>query len=278
MTNKKISALTGASISLSGVETLPIVQSGATVNVAVNRLFYNASYGDIAIAYNAAAVIKIGISNSDTTASAGAAYTSYYTTVPITSIGHYWTGGSFMSNLDYYSEIEYKRGGTRKFRMTADDNLEVSTAAKGINFTANTPAAGMTSQLLNWYEEGTATATLTCGTGSITLSTDQLLYTRVGRTVLVNGLLVISTVSTPTGTLTLNGLPFNIGNSNANVGGGGIFVYNATAALANSFVMMRGVKNTTTIVIAVLSLGSDSPAAGFMQAGTQLMISFSYQV
>ena len=38
-------------------------------------------------------------------------------------------------------------------------NIIQGTAAKGINFTANTPLAGMTSQLLNWYEEGTWTPT-----------------------------------------------------------------------------------------------------------------------
>ena len=39
-------------------------------------------------------------------------------------------------------------------------NLVPSTAAKGINFTANTSAAGMTSKLLNDYEEGTFTPVL----------------------------------------------------------------------------------------------------------------------
>jgi len=39
-------------------------------------------------------------------------------------------------------------------------NLVPSTAAKGVNFTANTAQAGMTSQLLNKYEEGTWTPTL----------------------------------------------------------------------------------------------------------------------
>jgi hypothetical protein len=38
MADKKISALTGASTPLAGTEVLPIVQSGATVKVAVNKL------------------------------------------------------------------------------------------------------------------------------------------------------------------------------------------------------------------------------------------------
>jgi hypothetical protein len=78
-------------------------------------------------------------------------------------------------------------------------NLIQGTAAKGINFTANTAAGGMTSQLLNWYEEGTLTVTATCDTGSITLSSNTLYYTRIGRVVTVNGQLVVSSVSSPTG-------------------------------------------------------------------------------
>ena len=38
MADKKISALTGASTPLAGTEVLPIVQSGATVKVAVSDL------------------------------------------------------------------------------------------------------------------------------------------------------------------------------------------------------------------------------------------------
>lgn len=60
-------------------------------------------------------------------------------------------------------------------------NLIPGTAAKGVNFTANTPAAGMTSQLLNVYEEGTWTVTWTSVTGTPSNLTGY--YTRVGRLV-----------------------------------------------------------------------------------------------
>lgn len=60
-------------------------------------------------------------------------------------------------------------------------NLVQGTAGKGVNFTANTPAAGMTSQLLNNYEEGTWTVTWTFVTGTPSNLTGY--YTRVGRLV-----------------------------------------------------------------------------------------------
>ena len=61
-------------------------------------------------------------------------------------------------------------------------NIVPGTAAKGINFTANTPAAGMTSQLLNWYEEGTWTPTDGSGAG-LTITKNSAKYTRIGNRV-----------------------------------------------------------------------------------------------
>jgi hypothetical protein len=97
--------------------------------------------------------------------------------------------------------------GAGALRIT--DNLIPATAAKGINFTANTPAAGMTSQLLTWYEEGTFTPTFTnltvVGTATYTGR-----YTRIGRMVYIN-LRIESTGSTSStaGTTYANaGFPF----------------------------------------------------------------------
>jgi hypothetical protein len=89
------------------------------------------------------------------------------------------------------------------------DNITQSTAAKGINFTANTPAAGMTSQLLNWYEEGTFTPTIsgstTAGTG--TYNAQVGVYTKVGK--IVNVQIYINLAShTGAGDITITGLPF----------------------------------------------------------------------
>lgn len=61
----------------------------------------------------------------------------------------------------------------------ATGNLVIGTAAKGVGFSANTPTAGMTSQLMNWYEEGTFTPTWNGGTVTVNLSK----YTRIGRQV-----------------------------------------------------------------------------------------------
>ena len=97
-------------------------------------------------------------------------------------------------------------------------NLIPSTAAKGINFTANTPAAGMTSQLLNWYEEGTFTPTIigttTAGTASYTSQTG--VYTRVGNVVYFTMAMNWNS-GTGTGNLRMSNLPFTTRNN------GGLF-------------------------------------------------------
>jgi hypothetical protein len=87
-------------------------------------------------------------------------------------------------------------------------NLIQGTAAKGINFTANTPAAGMTSQLLNWYEEGTFTPTFTNLT-VVGTPTYAGTYTRIGRLVYCR-VVVTSTTSTSStnGSTYFSSLPF----------------------------------------------------------------------
>lgn len=89
----------------------------------------------------------------------------------------------------------------------ANGNLVQGTAAKGINFSANTGAAGKTSSLLNWYEEGTYTPTVAATTGTITSYTATAMYTRIGRSVTVIANVTITDAGTGSATCTIS-LPF----------------------------------------------------------------------
>lgn len=88
-------------------------------------------------------------------------------------------------------------------------NVIPATAGQGIDFTANTSAAGMTSELLNWYEEGTWTPVVigTTGAGSGTYGTQVGTYTRIGRAVSFTLTLAWS-AHTGTGDMYISGLPF----------------------------------------------------------------------
>lgn len=89
-------------------------------------------------------------------------------------------------------------------------NLVIGTAGNGINFTANTNAPGMTSELLNWYEEGTFTPTYT-STGTpptVTYSHQYGKYTRIGRQVFFTIEIGTNSALPGTGLLAVGGLPF----------------------------------------------------------------------
>ena len=91
-------------------------------------------------------------------------------------------------------------------------NLVIGTASKGVNFTANTPAAGMTSQLLNWYEEGTWTPNQGAGLTLVGAFSSTGRYTRIGRQVSISGTVTGATsvaVTAAAGVITSN-LPFTV--------------------------------------------------------------------
>ena len=100
-----------------------------------------------------------------------------------------------------------------------NDNLIQGTAAKGINFTANTAAAGMTSQLLNWYEEGTWTPVFASAGGTITSYTvNAAKYTRIGRQLALSFDVTITNNGTGAVAINVTGLPFAAAAAYSSVG------------------------------------------------------------
>jgi len=107
-------------------------------------------------------------------------------------------------------------------------NLVVGTSGKGIDFSAAAHASGMTSELLNDYEEGTWTPTpatgltIVNGTGGVTFGGT---YTKVGRLVLLQATITCTGTATVASSggiqIALQGLPFsmNQGAMNAVVDG-----------------------------------------------------------
>ena len=216
MTNKNISGLTAATLPLAGTELVP-AWDGATKKVATNDLSVrnyraNATTGVMQITGPAAAAIRImTVPDADWTAAradTGQTFTGLNTftysaagySLSVTNTQGAATGNGLyvQTRWDVAANIVAKfttnSGATDVLTLYGDGrtvfstgNLVQATAAKGINFTANTPAAGMTSQLLNWYEEGTWTPSRTgftevLGAGSIT-ATGR--YIRIGKSVTI---------------------------------------------------------------------------------------------
>jgi len=184
MADLKISQLTSVTLPLAGTEVLPIVQSSSTKKVATDDLTVknvrsNATTGILQVAGPAAAATRtMTVPDANFTAARTDAAQSF-------------TGDQTLGT----------------------GNLIQGTALKGVNFTANTFAAGMTSQLLNWHEEGTWTPVYTPSSGAFGTigAANTGRYRRIGRTVFFWA--DIRTTGTPnlgtaSGQLYIAGLPF----------------------------------------------------------------------
>lgn len=241
MSNIKISALTSATTPLAGTEVLPIVQSGATVKVANNDLRpkqvqSNATSGILQITGPAAASTRIM-----TTPDANF-------TVARTDAAQSFTGDQTLST----------------------GNLVQGTAAKGINFTANTGAAGKTSQLLNWYEEGTWTATLTADvTGPTTPVTSTGKYTRIGRLVTVSCAFNSVNTTGASGNILIGGLPFAVGTSEN---------YGVAVSYSMSLAAIMSRSVTSSNYISIMS-GTTSIASPITAgAGQYMLMQITYSI
>jgi hypothetical protein len=131
-------------------------------------------------------------------------------------------------------------GGSRFIRMASGTG--------GIQFNGDTASANA----LDDYEEGTFTATITPSTsGTITSSASFTTwsYTKIGRQVTINGVFVISAISSPIGkAIIVGGLPFTILNSNSNFGAFSATIY--SAAIDDDIVLSgRHAINTTQLTI-----------------------------
>ena len=121
--------------------------------------------------------------------------------------------------------MHFKAGSSEPLVLKSDGDVEVSdgdlvigTSGHGIDFSADGQASGMTSELLDDYEEGTWTPVVkydgTAGTAYSTGSANVATYTKVGRVVYVAADYEITNPSADndTSTVILTGLPFTSAN------------------------------------------------------------------
>lgn len=86
---------------------------------------------------------------------------------------------------------------------------------KGIDFSATSHPAGMTSELLADYEEGLCTLGIAFGGGTtgITYGGRPISYVKVGSLVTVVGYIALSNKGSSTGSATITNLPFTVASS-----------------------------------------------------------------
>jgi hypothetical protein len=123
-------------------------------------------------------------------------------------------------------------------------NLVIGTAGKGIDFSADPSAPGMTGELLDDYEEGTWTPTLVANItlGDLAYTIQQGYYVKVGNVVTVWANITF-TQTTASSYLYLTGLPFASANLNNLVSSGALNLEGAWSGTITSPVVIQG-KNT----------------------------------
>lgn len=228
MADKKISALTSATTPLTGTEVLPIVQSGDTVKTSVAVIqatpVASGTANGIQFLDGSKVPTTSGILTFDGTtqriSGPRGTYTfEWFNSNDGTVSGRAGTLSGNIFNIDATGAsniMTLSSNGTEAFRVDASANAQVSTgnlvigtSGKGIDFSATSDAAGMTSELLDDYEEGTWTPTLLNGT-SITYSTQSGVYTKIGDVVHVEAYISVSNNDTgDASNVTVGGLPFN---------------------------------------------------------------------
>jgi len=212
---------TGATVDLAQGGVTPIITVGnASINAASYiRLNSTNTYKNWEIATNG---YVVGLSFTPSTVVGGNTYTTPVLNILDTGITITGTlsATSTLSTSDTTDASSTTTGALKTAgglavvkKIYVGDNV-VPAAAKGMNFSGNTPAAGMTSQLLNWYEEGTWTPNQGSGLTVVGTFSSSGTYTRIGRQVLVSVILQGSTsILVSTQGVLLTNLPFQtVGN------------------------------------------------------------------
>ena len=274
MANKTIYNLGNSTVPLVGTEVIPLWDGAATKKVTVDNLTAgkHVDTADLyAVKTSAGAVVDVVTvqnlsSNAGTEAGVFLAPTSATGNIRGARITAH-NDGSNVIKLKFYTGIGAAI--TEKYDLSSDSNLIPLIAAKNINFTANTPAAGMTSQLLNWYEEGTWTPSVG-GTATYTIQSGT--YTRIGRVVHVKGSLQINAIGTGS-TSVVSGLPYSADGFNSVLVG--YFSNLATNVLWISGYAASGTTVRFTSATAATATATDSPAIFGNNARVEFSITYN---
>ena len=126
--------------------------------------------------------------------------------------------GNVTGNLTGNSTVGGTLGVTGNTTITSG-NLVIATAGNGIDFSAATGSAtGSSSALLDDYEEGTWTPTVGAGTINLSTYAGSAVYTKIGRLVIAFCRFHQFSDTSSSNGFVIGGLPFNVGQIEANVG------------------------------------------------------------
>ena len=157
------------------------------------------------------------------------------------------------------------------------DVFGVGRISDGVLFGTDTAAANT----LDDYEEGTWTPSFATGSGSITVnaSDSRAYYTKVGRAVHWMTRMVVSAISSPSGTLHINGLPFTSFNpgGDSNTCQAGQFMENVNSSNIGEDIIGLVPNNTTYCNLRQSgTTGAGNDLANKVDTGTYLLLAGTY--
>ncbi len=143
------------------------------------------------------------------------------------------------AELEWGAVAPTTTSGTDNFTV-ADGNLVIGTAGHGIDFSAVSSTGSMTSELLDWYEEGTWTPAFT-GTTWSSFTTQTGTYTRCGAIVVAHGWIVADTSNqSGNGGTIVSGLPYQMSYNSASNRGAVTFGYSKNLDLTGDKRQLTG--------------------------------------
>ena len=165
--------------------------------------------------------------------------------------------------------MAFATNGTERMRL---DTTGLLTLPYGqIKFPA-TQNASANANTLDDYEEGTFTAAISSNSGTISTNAATGYYTKIGNQVSVRGYLNVSGVSSPSGTVSITGLPFV---SNGTYLAASIYLVGLTSGATTS-VQAYVQFESTYISVIVYNAGARVEPGAYFQAGAQVMYSATY--
>ena len=170
------------------------------------------------------------------------------------------TGANRTARLAFYT----RKDGTlsEKIRITPDGNLKFASSGLGIDFSATTDSGGMTSELLNDYEEGTWTPGIS---GRTVTGASEGTYTKIGRQVLLRFLLAGIDSSLTSADVNISGIPYTSANINQN--GACLICDSSGVSYATNFGDIYGRVNGNSTVIQLLQKRTDGSSHDWFGVG-----------
>lgn len=260
----ELAADTNVTGAISATDDVTTSKSGALTIKATSSL--NTSYARVKLENDAAAAVSLYMLGS-----------TYAGTISgNAAAGAAWVNSDSKMFISGVDDTIITRNGTVKIRATSSgvDMHGTISATTGI-----TVATGQ--DVLDAHDAGTYTATLTCSTsGTITLdsASNTLGYNRIGDLCFVSGRLRVDSVSSPTGSVSLN-LPFTSANY-TEYGAATFAAVGVSGAVSNNINEFALNINEAASTAELDTMAGTTYVGGApqMQAGTIIRVGFCYVV